>query len=124
MVPHETLAQLQVARQLEQTPTTRIVHGLDADMRQLLERQDLTDEEKIKQYHQTLQRYVVLNRQRRRPLTMTLQTKETEIEMPKLPKLSPPLEPPKLEREDDIEAAVDHLPSTEPYGLSKLFAEA
>ena len=102
MVPHETLAQLQVARQLEQTPTTRIVHGLDADMRQLLERQDLTDEEKIKRYHQTLQRYLVLNRQRRAPLTMSLQTKDKETEkiIPKLPKASPERnqQPPKLEQ--------------------------
>ena len=126
MVPHETLAQLQVARQLEQTPTTRIVHGLDADMRQLLDRQDLTEDEKIKQYHQTLQRYLTLNRQRRAPLTMTLHAKNSEAESPLSPhpKVAPDLGPPTLKREVDIDADVDHLPSTESYGLSKLFAEA
>ena len=47
-------------------------------MRQLLERQDLTDDQKIKLYHQTLQRYIELNKQRTAPLTMTLQTEMTK----------------------------------------------
>ena len=54
LVPHDTLSQLQAARLLEQTPTTRVVHGLDKDIMTLLERQDITDEEKMKLYYQTL----------------------------------------------------------------------
>ena len=88
LVPQETLTMLQSARRLEQTPTTRVVHGIDMDMRQLLERQDLTDDQKIKLYHETLQRYMELNRQRMEPLTMILQSENFKSD-----------EPPKLERE-------------------------
>ena len=92
LVPQETLTKLQSVRRLEQTPTTRVVHGLDAEMRDLLERQNLSDEDKIKLYHQTLHRYINLNKQRMAPLTMTLETKKdndhpTGLE-PKTPKTS------------------------------------
>ena len=89
LIPQETLTNLQSTRRLEQTPTTRVVHGIDTDMRQLLERQYLTDDQKIKLYHQTLQRYIELNKQRTAHLTMTLQTANDKTDD----------QPPKLERE-------------------------
>lgn len=130
LVPQETLTKLQSARRLEQTPTTRVVHGIDDDMRQLLERQDIADDEKVKLYHQTLQRYIELNRQRMKPLTMTLQTEEIKND-----------EPPKLKRElplatasevkdipvkspKNINIPLKDVPEEDEYGLPRLFAEA
>ena len=78
LIPQETLHKLQSARQLEQTPTTRVVHSLDAEMRELLERDNLSNDDKIKLYHQTLQRYINLNKQRSAPLAMTLESKKVE----------------------------------------------
>ena len=128
LVPQETLTKLQSARRLEQTPTTRVVHGIDTDMRQLLERQDLTDDQKVKLYHQTLQRYMELNRQRMEPLTMTLQSENVKSD-----------EPPKLEREllhtpkvkdilvkspTKMKIPLKEEPEEDEYGLPRLFAEA
>ena len=93
LVPQETLTHLQTARRLEQTPATRAVYGLDNDMRRLLERQDLSDEDKLKLYHQTLRRYMELNKQRKAPLTLTVE-----------PHLSD--DPPKLKRESDYQDIV------------------
>ena len=53
LVPQETLIKLQSARRLEQTPNTRVVHSLDAEMRQLLERQNVSDGDEIKLFHPT-----------------------------------------------------------------------
>lgn len=130
LVPHDTLAQLQAARLLEQTPTTRVVHGLDDDMKKLLERQDVTDEDKIKLYNQTLRRYTILNRQRSAPLTMNLQT-STEDATDRPPKLEQMLasEPPKLDREPGaqlptkVKAELKES-SGESYGLPQLYAQA
>ena len=36
LIPQEILARMQASRRLEQTPITRVVHGLDTDMRQLI----------------------------------------------------------------------------------------
>ena len=105
LVPQETLNRLQAARRLEQTPVTRIVHGLDADMKFLLDRQDLTTEEKLKRYNQVLGRYMELNRQRKSPMALTLHVKDSNLpstlktQVDQLKKESPPpIEgPPKLE---------------------------
>ena len=134
LIPQETLTKLQSARRLEQTPTTRVVHGIDTDMRQLLERQDLTDDQKIKLYHQTLQRYIELNKQRMAPLTMTLQTEndKTDDQPPqlKLELPQPARVPPKLKREKmfktptKLKVSLSEWPDEEEYGLPRLFAEA
>ena len=94
LIPQETLARMQASRRLEQTPITRVVHGLDTDMRQLIERPDLSEGEKIKLYQQTLQRYITLNKQRTAPLTMTLDTNDYRTDLD---------EPPVLKREPTIE---------------------
>lgn len=132
LVPQETLAKLQSARRLEQTPTTRVVHSLDAEMRDLLERQNISDEDKIKLYHQTLQRYINLNKQRMAPLTMTLETKKDNDQPTRLePKALGGDEPPKLEGKgsfDDSSKVKVHLreepEEEESFHLSRLFAEA
>ena len=133
LIPQETLTNLQSTRRLEQTPTTRVVHWIDTDMRQLLERQDLTDGQKIKLYHQTLQRYIELNKQRTAPLTMTLQTAngKTDDQPPKLERELPqPALVPKLKREtvfkthDKLKIPLRDWPDEEGYGLPRLFAEA
>ena len=118
LVPQETLTKLQSARRLEQTPTTRVVHSIDAEMGKLLERQDLNDDQKIKLYHQTLQRYMELNSQRMAPLTMTL---KAETDNPATPsKLKPEL-PTKTTK---IKVPLSEDPEEDGYGLPKLFAEA
>ena len=129
LIPQETLQKLQSARRLEQTPTTRVVHSLDAEMRELLERENLSDDDKIKLYHQTLQRYINLNKQRSAPLAMTLESKKVENQPSKLQPMTPG--PPKLEREiafDDsskIHAYLrDDPEEEESYHFPKLFAEA
>ena len=134
LVPQETLTKLQSARRLEQTPTTRVVQSLDADMRDLLERQDLSDEDKIKLYHQTLHRYIHLNRQRTAPLTMTLETKKENVHSPKLePMASAGDEPPKSEKKDRSDGTPEaklrfrdepEEEEEESFNLSGLFAEA
>ena len=124
LVPQETLTKLQSVRRLEQTPTTRVVHGLDAEMRDLLERQNLSDEDKIKLYHQTLHRYINLNKQRMAPLTMTLDTKKENDQ-------SSNSKTPKLEREASFDGtskvklhAREEPEEEESFHLSRLFAEA
>ncbi len=77
LVPQDTLARMQASRRLEQTPITRVVHGLDSDLRKLLERQDLSEGDEIKLYQQALQRYIALNKQRTAPLSMTLKDEHT-----------------------------------------------
>ncbi len=64
LVPQETLTKLQSARRIKQTPRNRVVHSVNDEMR----KQDLTDDQKIKLYHQTLQRYMEMIRQRMAPL--------------------------------------------------------
>ena len=118
LVPQETLNRLQSSTRLEQTPTTRAVHGLDEDMKQLLERQDITDDQKIKLYHQTLQRYMELNKQRMQPLTMTLQTQEIKSD-----------KPPELKREHPLIEAPSQIKKIPPeeedgYDMQRLFGEA
>ena len=130
LVPQETLIKLQSARRLEQTPTTRVVHGIDTDMRQLLERQDLTDDQKIKLYHQTLQRYIELNRQRMTPLTMTLQTESIKSnEPPKLEREFPHQTPPGVKEilvktPTKMKIPLKESPNEDDYVLPRLFAEA
>ena len=101
LVPQETLTHLQTAKSLEQTTATRVVCGLDNDMRRLLERQDLPDEDKLKLYHQTLRRYMELNKQRKAPLTLTVEPHLSDV-------------PPKLKRESDYQD-IDP-PQLEPEG--------
>ena len=129
LIPQETLTKLQSARRLEQTPTTRVVHGLDAEIRELLDRQNLSDEDKVKLYHQTLHRFINLNKQRMAPLSMTLETKKDDNQPVNPEAMS---SPPKLEREPSFhDSPTLKLHSKgEPeeeeasYHLPQLFAEA
>ncbi len=132
LVPQDTLARMQASRRLEQTPITRVVHGLDTDLRKLLERQDLSEGDKIKLYQQTLHRYIALNKQRSAPLSMTLKNEQTT-------KLDGP---PTLTKEQPIDAIETEPTVTNPSlkvdlneaisddddvnyeGLNKLFATA
>lgn len=93
LVPQDTLARMQASRRLEQTPITRVVHGLDTDLRKLMERQDLSEGDKIKLYQQTLQRYIALNNQRMAPLSMTLKNEQSSLDGPTVLKKEPPIEP-------------------------------
>ena len=102
-------------------------------MRQLLERQDLTDDQKIKLYHQTLM-YIELNTQRMTTLTMTLQTEnhKTNDERPKLERElpQPARVPLKVKREHvfktptKLKVPLREWLDEEEYGLPRLFAEA
>ena len=132
LVPQDTLARMQASRRMEQTPITCVVHGLDTDLRKLLDRQDLSEGDKIKLYQQTLQRYIALNKQRTAPMSMTLKNEQTTNSDG----------PSKLDKEQPIDAIETKSIDTKPLlkvglkeelsddeedkfeGLSKLFASA
>ena len=78
LMPEDTLAKLQRSKTVEQTPTTRVLHDLDDEMKRVLDRSDISADDKVKLYHQTLHRYAEFNRQRNAPLTLTLQRETPE----------------------------------------------
>lgn len=133
LVPQDTLARMQASRRLEQTPITRVVHGLDTDLRKLIERQDLSEGDKIKLYQQTLQRYITLNKQRTAPLSMTLKDERApNLDGPPVLKKELPIQPiettptetkPSLKVESKDEVGEDDE-DVNYEGLPQLFATA
>ena len=89
-------------------PLTAQVNQLDSEMNSLLKRQDMTQDEKVKLYDQTLQRYLTYDKRMQKPVRVSMvhpepvETEEIEKELPEEP------EPPG-EIENDI---LESVPTT------------
>ena len=108
------------------------MHGLDSDLRRLLDRQDLQDDEKLKLYQQALSRYMTLNRKRMAPVTMNLVARDDDSNGPptlKKEDTEAGLGPPTLVKESQepqkpLQLKLNINEEREHYGLPALFAEA
>ena len=58
LVEPQLLENLQVQEQLSNIPMVKAMSSLDQNMEEVLSRQDLSSDEKVKRYNQVLQRYV------------------------------------------------------------------
>ena len=95
LVPHEMVERF---RQFpDSSPISNATFALDKEMKDILNRSDLKEDEKIKLYNQTLRRYLALDHQRKQPLEMKLTTT--------LP--TPPSGPSETETKRDINGSVN-----------------
>ena len=53
-------------------PLTAQVNQLDSEMNSLLKRQDMTQDEKVKLYDQTLQRYLTYDKRMQKPVRVSM----------------------------------------------------
>ena len=74
LVPQETLERFQ--QYPDPSPATKATLALDTEMKNILDRNDVTEDEKIKLYNHTLSRYLTLDHQRKQPLEMKLTSKD------------------------------------------------
>ena len=73
LVPQEMLERFQ--QYPDPSPATKATLALDTEMKNILDRTDLAEDEKVKLYNQTLSRYLTLDHQRKQPLEMKLTSK-------------------------------------------------
>lgn len=82
LVPAEMVDAVQTTampvQNLETSPATKAVLTVDAEMRTILEREDIPADTKIKLYNQTLQRFLKLDDQRKVPLQQNAPSKATD----------------------------------------------
>ena len=113
VVPENTLANAQIKQNVETSPLTRKLSLLDNDMEHILQRKDLSDDEKVQLYNQTLQRYLQFYGQRKgEPLSVRVENAPvrsiTDVTSVKEDETKPP-----TENVDDIESEVlDTVPKT------------
>lgn len=74
LVPQELLTRFQ--QHPDPSPATKATIALDTEMKNILERTDIDEDEKVKLYNQTLSRYLTLDKQRKQPLEMKLTSTE------------------------------------------------
>ena len=67
LVPHDTIQQIQ-QHPTDISPAAKATFALDNEMKDILNRNDLPEEEKLKLYNQILSRYLKLDKQRKEPL--------------------------------------------------------
>ncbi len=81
LVPHDMIQRLQQQQQQypDLSPTTKVTLALDSEMKNILARSDLSEEEKIKLYNQTLSRYLAVDSQRKQPLEMKVTTSSSHL---------------------------------------------
>ncbi|KAI8479494.1 hypothetical protein Bbelb_240640 [Branchiostoma belcheri] len=78
LVPQELLSTIQAKQQEQMSPLLNTAVGLDAEMRSVLERPDLQDDEKATLYQQLLQRYLTYRDKRRtEPVTVRVVSSST-----------------------------------------------
>ena len=77
LVPQEMLERFQ--QYPEPSPATKATLALDTEMKNILDRSDVTEDEKIKLYNHTLSRYLTLDHQRKQPLEMKLTSTEVPV---------------------------------------------
>ncbi|KAI8501300.1 hypothetical protein Bbelb_106740 [Branchiostoma belcheri] len=78
LVPQELLSTIQAKQQEQMSPLLNTAVGLDAEMRSVLERPDLPDDEKATLYQQLLQRYLTYRDKRRtEPVTVRVLSSST-----------------------------------------------
>ena len=77
LVPQEMLERFQ--QYPDPSPATKATLALDTEMKNILDRSDVTEDEKIKLYNHTLSRYLTLDHQRKQPLEMKLTSAEVPI---------------------------------------------
>ena len=70
LVPQEMLERVQHLP--DPSPATKATLALDTEMKNILDRTDIAEDEKVKLYNQTLSRYLTLDHQRKQPLEMKL----------------------------------------------------
>ena len=73
LVPQEMLERFQHLP--DPSPATKATLALDTEMKNILDRTDIAEDEKVKLYNQTLSRYLTLDHQRKLPLEMKLTSK-------------------------------------------------
>ena len=112
LVPENYLSgmhQHQQHRRVQTNPLVRNLSELDAEMNQILSRQDIADDEKLKLYHQVMQRYLEYDRQRKDrqsvPLKIISNTKQEGTNEAKAPTFSQK----EVQIEDEI---IDSVPKT------------
>ncbi len=71
LVPQELLERLN-QQNLEPSPATKATNVLDTEMKDILDRRDISEDEKVKLYNQILSRYLTFDNQRKQPLEMKL----------------------------------------------------
>ncbi|CAH1240724.1 Hypp6080 [Branchiostoma lanceolatum] len=75
LVPQELLSTIQAKQQEEMTPMVKQVLGIDSEMKTIMSRQDLPEDEKAALYQQLLQRYLTYRDKRRaEPVSVRLVT--------------------------------------------------
>ena len=65
LVPENTLERLQQRRKVNTAPLTSRLNGLDHQIQEVLKNDELTDEEKVREYSQSLQNYLTYYKQRK-----------------------------------------------------------
>ena len=70
LVPQEMMERFQHLP--DPSPATKATLALDTEMKNILDRTDIAEDEKVKLYNQTLSRYLTLDHQRKQPLEMKL----------------------------------------------------
>ncbi len=71
LVPHDMVDQLQqITAASEPSPITKAALSLDKEMKDILDRNDLSEDEKIKLYNHILNRYLKVDSQRKQPIEM------------------------------------------------------
>ncbi len=71
LVPQELLERLN-QQNPEPSPATKATNVLDTEMKEILDRRDISEDEKVKLYNQILSRYLTFDNQRKQPLEMKL----------------------------------------------------
>lgn len=96
LVPEHTLERLQQRQNVNTNPLTARLNGLDHDISDVLKNNKLSDDEKVRQYSQTLQNYLSYYNQRKD------QPVNVKIQQPPVPK-PPEKEPQEVHNEEQEE---------------------